>query len=510
MITVPTAELLPAQAAARIAAVLDNNEILIERDGLCQALAARVGIVLIDEGDGADEHAPDLLISRVAFHLEFGSIEREVVAAIEGSITISEADRVAAARERLAHCSTPSEAVLGSLAVSAVRLGIDDLVAPILALRCAQVNAAFEGRMAITTEDIEIAARLVFAPRARTMPRSDDEKENTPPPESEPPESQEMPKNKGEITVEDLTDIVVEAAATALPDGLIAELAKGAITRSLQSGGRGAGATKSDPKRGRPAGVRIGSLGRGARLALLPTLRAAAPWQKIRRQHDMPFTSPSAPSSPASSSGTSRVYVRREDFRIQKFVAPRESTIIFCVDASGSSAFHRLGEVKGAVELLLADAYVTRTYAALIAFRGVKAEILLPPTRSLARAKMVLAQLPGGGGTPLASGLESSLVIALAERKKGRGPLVVVLTDGRANIARDGSADRRRAVADAHDVAGLLKEAGIPSLLLDASTRPGNDVAELAEKTGGRYVPMPGGGAHAVRGVVKAAVDHPS
>ena len=202
--------------------------------------------------------------------------------------------------------------------------------------------------------------------------------------------------------------------------------------------------------------------------------------------------------------------VRREDFRIQKFVVPRESTIIFCVDASGSSAFHRLGEVKGAVELLLADAYVTRTYAALIAFRGVKSEILLPPTRSLSRAKMLLTQLPGGGGTPLASGLEASLTVALAERKKGRGALVVVLTDGRANIARDGTADRRRAVADAHDIAGLLKEAGIPSLLLDASTRPGPEVADLAAKAGGRYVPMPGGDARAVRGVVKAAVDHPS
>ena len=503
VIVVPTAELLPTQVAARIAAALDGNEVLIERDGLCQALATRFGIVLLDEGDGTDERAPDVVTTRVAFHLDLGAIERELMAEIDSGAAAPDVARVAAARELLAACTPPSDAVLGSLAISALRLGIEDLVAPLLALRCAQVNAAFEARSTVTSDDLEIAARLVFAPRARAMPREESDEENEPPPpENPPPPPEEQATNDGEIPLDDLTELVIEAAAVALPDGLIAELAKGAITRSMPRGGRGAGASKSDPKRGRPAGVRLGPLGRGARLALLPTLRAAAPWQKIRRQQDAARTTLSA--------GLPRVEVRREDFRIQKFVVPRESTIIFCVDASGSSAFHRLGEVKGAVELLLADAYVTRTYAALIAFRGVKSEILLPPTRSLSRAKMLLTQLPGGGGTPLASGLEASLTVALAERKKGRGALVVVLTDGRANIARDGTADRRRAVADAHDIAGLLKEAGIPSLLLDASTRPGPEVADLAAKAGGRYVPMPGGDARAVRGVVKAAVDHPS
>ena len=116
----------------------------------------------------------------------------------------------------------------------------------------------------------------------------------------------------------------------------------------------------------------------------------------------------------------------------------RETTTIFVVDASGSAALHRLAEAKGAVELLLADCYIRRDQVALIAFRGSAAELLLPPTRSLARAKRSLAGLPGGGGTPLAAGLDAAFALSDSIRRKGQTPTVIVLTDGRANIARDG------------------------------------------------------------------------
>ena len=85
-----------------------------------------------------------------------------------------------------------------------------------------------------------------------------------------------------------------------------------------------------------------------------------------------------------------------------------------------------------------------RAEVALVAFRGTAAELLLPPTRSLARARRSLAELPGGGGTPLAAGLNAARELAEAARARGRTPFVVVLTDGRANIAADGTAVRAR------------------------------------------------------------------
>ena len=135
-----------------------------------------------------------------------------------------------------------------------------------------------------------------------------------------------------------------------------------------------------------------------------------------------------------------RILIRKDDFRIARFKQRSETTTIFVVDASGSAALHRLAEAKGAVELLLADCYVRRDQVALIAFRGISAELLLPPTRSLARAKRSLAGLPGGGGTPLAAGLDAAFALADLILRKGQTPTVILLTDGRANVARDGGA----------------------------------------------------------------------
>ena len=113
--------------------------------------------------------------------------------------------------------------------------------------------------------------------------------------------------------------------------------------------------------------------------------------------------------------------------------------VIFAVDASGSSAISRLAEAKGAIELLLGDAYARRDHVALVAFRGTSAEILLPPTRSLVQTKRRLAELPGGGGTPLASGMEAALELALGAQRRGMAPTVCILTDGRANIDKTGN-----------------------------------------------------------------------
>ena len=131
---------------------------------------------------------------------------------------------------------------------------------------------------------------------------------------------------------------------------------------------------------------------------------------------------------------------------------------------------HRMGEAKGAVELLLADCYSRRDSVALIAFRGQQAELLLPPTRSLTRAKKALAALPGGGGTPLAHALDLTSQLTAQIQRDGATPTVVFLTDGVANIARDGSPGRGRAGEEALAAAACFQSLNSRSLLISRIT----------------------------------------
>ena len=201
--------------------------------------------------------------------------------------------------------------------------------------------------------------------------------------------------------------------------------------------------------------------------------------------------------------------VRPEDFRIVRYRRPRGATTIFVVDASGSAAMRRLAEVKGAIELLLADCYVRRDSVALVTFRGRSAEVILPPTRSTARARRELAGLPGGGGTPLASGLDAGAALADQVRRKGQSPLVVLMTDGRANVSRDGAAGRVRAMEDALDAGRRLRAAGIPALAIDTSApfQRGEAAAtlQIAEAMRARYVQLPVADAALVNEAVRAS-----
>jgi magnesium chelatase subunit D len=250
--------------------------------------------------------------------------------------------------------------------------------------------------------------------------------------------------------------------------------------------------------RGRPSGVRAGDPRGDSRLNVVETLRAAAPWQKLRR--DL-----AAPIDPGTA--TRRIAVQREDFRITRYEQRTETTIIFVVDASRSSAISRLAEAKGAVEMLLADCYARRDRVAVLAFRGRGAELLLPPTRSLVRAKRELAGLPGGGGTPLAAGLDAATLLADAARRRGETPTIVLLTDGRANVARDGTPGRERAEADARAAGRALRAAGLTALLVDTAPRPQILARQFAAEMGARYVPLPYANAATLSGAVRATTD---
>lgn len=154
-------------------------------------------------------------------------------------------------------------------------------------------------------------------------------------------------------------------------------------------------------------------------------------------------------------------------------------------------ALQRLAEAKGAVELLLAQTYVRRDKVALIVFRGERAVLLLPPTRALARAKRLLAALPGGGGTPLASAIDVVHATALQAMREGQDVVAVWLTDARANIARDGTPGRPRALEEARRSAIAFRELGQSAVMIDTSPRGEAAARELSSALGARYVPLP-------------------
>ena len=152
--------------------------------------------------------------------------------------------------------------------------------------------------------------------------------------------------------------------------------------------------------------------------------------------------------------------------------------------------------------LILAQAYVKRADVAVVAFRGEGADVLLPPTRSLTRAKRALAALPGGGGTPLASGLSLARQLGEAVAARGSTPVLVFLTDGSANIALDGTRGRARAQEDALLAARAIAGAGHDAVVIDISPRPRPEAARLAEAMRARYLPLPCADAHALHAAV--------
>jgi magnesium chelatase subunit D len=491
VVTLAMAERITPGVAARLASVLDTGEVRLERDGLGQRLPARVGLIALDEGLDDDEQLPQALRERLAFRIEAEALRGLCELALMP-------ETVSAARTRLPRV-TVAEAYMEALCAAALALGVDSMRAPLQALRAARAAAALDGREAVNEEDAALAARLVLAHRATRLPQPETEEpqqaapEEPPPPppsdrEGEPPEDQD-----DTAEAQELAERVVEAAQAAIPPGLLALIAMGERTRSrTQAGGR-SGALQKGLIRGRPVGARRGEPRGGARLNLLETLRAAAPWQGLRARQA------------TGAAQARRIHVRREDFHVTRFKQNTSTTAIFVVDASGSSALHRLAEAKGAVELLLADCYVRRDRVAVIAFRGPHAELLLPPTRSLARAKRSLAGLPGGGGTPLAAALDAARSLAESVRRAGDTPVVVMLTDGRANIARDGTPGRERAAQDALAAAATLRACGASSLLLDTSPQPQPGAQALAQCMGATYLPLPHADANAMSHAVRLA-----
>ncbi|MCW1920221.1 magnesium chelatase subunit D [Rhodobacter sp. KR11] len=443
VLIVPMAERVGPGLAARLAQALDQG---------------RHALVALDESAGPDEALAPALADRMGIFLDLSTAPPE-------DLVLPDLDP---ARRGLPLVELPQGGA-ADLVRAAQALGIAPLRGLLAALALARALAALDGVALATAAHLAEAAALALSHRARPVDEADAEPEMPPDmPDDTPSEA------KGEPQDLSLSDMIIAATRAQLPPGLLERLAQGPAR--MAQGGKGAGQVKSGNRHGRPLSARPGRPETPAALDLLATLRAAAPWQSLRRAED---PRPLA------------LLLRPSDLRIRRRAEQSDRLLIFALDASGSSAVARLAEAKGAVELFLAEAYVKRDHVALLSFRNTGAELLLPPTRSLARTKARLAGMPGGGGTPLAAGLDLGLATALQARRRGMTPMLAVLTDGRGNIDRAGSPGRAGAEVDALQAARAIRAAGLACLVLDVSQRPQPELAMLAATMGARYLALP-------------------
>ena len=460
LFVLPMAERCPPQFSARI----------------CQALEAGLGhgLIALDEGAEEGDCLPAALTDRLAFHV----ILEDVALQDLSSITLpSSLEKI---RAEVLGVTLPAE-LREAAVILAASLGISSLRAPLLLVYAAQAHASLHARDAVTEEDLKVAVMLVYPHRATRLPQ-DLEPEVQPdqanPPEAPQDPTQAIPPN----------NLMIEAVKAVLPAGVLAQLQS---TVKQPASGSGSGTRRKGNHRGRPLPARLGPKNSGARVDLVATLRAAIPWQTLRK-----ISNPKAKGP----------IFKTSDLRHKRYEIQSDRLLIFTVDASGSAAVARLAEAKGAVELLLGEAYARRDHVALYAFRGAESEALLPPTRSLVQTKKRLAALPGGGATPLAAGLAAAFNLALQERRNGLTPTLVLLTDGRANVALDGSNDRVQAAMDALMLAGKIAEAQIPALVIDTTIRPEKTLQALAGKMRANYIALPRSDAKSVSGAVASAL----
>jgi magnesium chelatase subunit D len=498
VVLAPCAERLSAAVVAELCSALDEGAVRLARDGLDMRLPARVAVLALDSGAESDEAVASGLAERLALRVEPGSAPPTLATDL--------ADQVVRARARLGRV-TLDPAALHAICATAEAVGEPSLRAARFCARVAAILAALGRRRRPSPEDLAQAAALVLAPRARRLPELEPAPETdaaseppAAPRDAAPPETGERDETTPDPTpdVMNLQEMTVAAVRAALPPGVFGEVAAGG--RPSEGGRRAVRRGRSPEGRGAPAGVRRAERS-VRRIALAETLKAAAPWQSIRRPPP-PFdaTAPDAHVIRIAASDLRR-HVRR----------PRPKTAVtLVVDASGSAAIQRLAEAKGAVEHLLDRCYARRDEVALLTFRGAGTQVVLPSTRSLTRVRRSLGELAAGGATPLADALDVGARTAMAARDRGAQALLVLLTDGRANVTRAGVQGRAGAHADALDAARAVRARKLDGVFIDISPRGEAQAREIAEAMGARYLRLPHVEARALAQAVRAAAPRPA
>lgn len=363
--------------------------------------------------------------------------------------------------------------------------------AEIYLLEAARALAALAGRAYVLPKDVEEAAQFVLPHRMRKPPEQQEEQqeqqneeenneqdENDEPDDDNNEENNELPppppldngdedqdssaEDDDEDDESDNDDEQQEQHNDNLaPEEQIADIDKSfrlpkmlldlGKDRNVRRGSGKRSVTKTDLKQGRYVRAEQPK-GRVTDLAFDATIRAAAPYQRLREDNGCALN------------------IKEEDLR-QKVREKRiGNTFLFAVDASGSmGARERMRAVKGAIFYMLQEAYQKRDRVGMVAFRRDKADLLLPITRSVDLAQKRLAELPTGGKTPLADGLALSLqtLAMLNKRDSELEPILILVTDGRANATCEGEKDP---VAAAIKIAEKIAKAKITSVVIDTES----------------------------------------
>ncbi len=366
--------------------------------------------------------------------------------------------RIVAARQRLPQV-TLDEAMLSLITHLCSRFQVDGMRADIVMYKTARAIAAWEGRTKVTVDDVQQAATLVLPHRRRRQPFEDPgldpnqladaieewQQEHEPGPDEALPS--ESPENDAgephEAPRPPNADGPEQTFRPTSPQPVRPWHVRPADQRPRATRGR----RNPTPTRGRGHYTRAVPDERPTDVAIDATLRAAA-------------------QRGALSDG--RVTVTKADLHRKERVGRVGTLILFVVDASGSmAARQRMEAVKGATLSLLLDAYRQRDRVGIIAFRGPRAQVLLPPTNSVDVAERHLRTLPTGGRTPLAHALV--LAREVLHRARRSDPdllsLLVLLTDGRANVPLpDTDGDPWEQALEA---ARAVAADGFPALVLD-------------------------------------------